>query len=251
MIGLPWHASGRIAVENAADPLFWRNVLVLDGYGANGGTSFPDRSKYGRTITANGDVQTSTGVAFAPGDSSIAFDGAGDWLSAAAAAEILEMRTAEWSVETMYRTNDAGADQAIFTYAESAVSTGAELMFGLAHYGAAVAGKVRGFTYDSTTQTAVDSTGALSAATDYHIAFSAYIPPGGGRTLYLHLNGVLQASIAVGTINNPTVPTLRIGRYENTVTRYVDGNTGRMRITVGKSRYGPDNFTPPKHLPLF
>ena len=62
------------------DPYYNDVVLHLRGYDATSGQTFKDYSKYNRTITANGNVAHST-TQKKYGNSSIYFDGNGDYLS--------------------------------------------------------------------------------------------------------------------------------------------------------------------------
>ena len=62
------------------DPYYNDVVLHLRGYDAQSGQVFKDYSKYNRTITANGNVAHST-TQKKYGNSSIYFDGSGDYLS--------------------------------------------------------------------------------------------------------------------------------------------------------------------------
>jgi hypothetical protein len=235
--------------DNVADPLYIKNVVMLSGNGANGGTSFPDLSIYARTFTANGNVQTSTAQSKI-GDSSILFDGSGDYLTSPYAAEMSNVSAFPFSLDLWFRPNSQTVDQTLAIYALTAISTGAEVAFGLVFFGATSLGgstrKVRAFALNGTTQTSLDSTTLLSSGTWYHIAFSrAKVTSSGSATLYLHINGAMEASAADVTMNASVSHELRIGRYETTTTRYVDGNIGPWRWTMGRHRYDASNFVPP------
>lgn len=62
-----------------SDPNYSSVQLLLHGEGTNTGTTFTDNSPFARTLTASGNVQTST-TQFKMGASSIKFDGTGDYL---------------------------------------------------------------------------------------------------------------------------------------------------------------------------
>jgi hypothetical protein len=249
MIGFPYMQAGVAFRENTADPIYEKNVLLLDGIGANAGTSFPDRSSFARTVTANGNVQTSTAQAKI-GASSILFDGAGDYLTTPYSAVMSGVSTGDFTVEMWFRPTSQTADQTLAVYALTGVTTGAEVAFGIVFFGATALGgstrKVRAFALTGTTQTSLDSTTLLSAATWYHIAFTGRrVQSSGSRVFYLHIGGAMEATAASITMNVDTSHQLRIGRYETTTTRYVDGHIGPWRMSVGRARYDASNFTPP------
>lgn len=66
-------------INGPSDPNYSSVQLLLHGEGANAGTTFTDNSPFARTLTAAGNVQTST-TQFKMGSASLKFDGAGDYL---------------------------------------------------------------------------------------------------------------------------------------------------------------------------
>jgi hypothetical protein len=247
MIATPY---GHCVRDNAADPIFNKNVFLLPGNGANGGTSFPDRSMYARTFTPNGNVQTSTAQSKI-GDSSILCDGAGDYLTTPYAAEISEVSTVDFTCDFWFRPNSQTVDQALVVYALGGISDGSQCAFAIAFFGATSLGgstrKVRAFAFAGTSQTNLDSTTLLTAGTWYHIAFSrARVQSSAGGTFYLHINGVREASAVDATLNASASHELRIGRYETTTTRYIDGNIGPVRMCLKRWRYNASNFESPR-----
>lgn len=80
------------------DPYYNDVVLLLRGYDATSGQVFKDYSKYNRTITANGNVEHST-TQKKYGNSSIYFDGNGDYLSVPSSADF-GFGTGDFTVES-------------------------------------------------------------------------------------------------------------------------------------------------------
>ena len=79
------------------DPYYKDVVLLLRGYDAESGQTFKDYSKYNRTVTANGNVAHST-TQKKYGNSSIYFDGFGDYLTAANSTDF-GFGTGDFSIE--------------------------------------------------------------------------------------------------------------------------------------------------------
>ena len=108
--------------EYAADKY---DVLLLHCNGSDSGTTFTDSSWVGldgparHYITANGDV-TNTRAQYKIGDSSIKFDGSGDYLSLADSSDWDMMNTTDYTVETWANlTTHASTDFIIGQYEDS------------------------------------------------------------------------------------------------------------------------------------
>ena len=85
------------------DPYRDNVVLHLRGYDAQSGQSFKDYSKYNRTITANGNVAHST-AQNKYGNSSIYFDGNGDYLIDPASSDF-NFGTGDFTIEAWVKIN--------------------------------------------------------------------------------------------------------------------------------------------------
>ena len=89
-------------------------VLLLHCDGSNDGTSFPDSASH--AITANGDV-ANTRAEQKVGDSSIVFDGNGDYLITADSSD-WDFGTENWTIEFWIRfSGGSGASQRVINFA--------------------------------------------------------------------------------------------------------------------------------------
>lgn len=211
------------------DPNFSNVSSLLHFDGSDGSTTFTDQKGVSWSVNGNAQIDTAQSVF---GGASGLFDGSGDWIQAADSAA-WQFGSGSFTVECRYRTANASADQAIFTYGAATISGGANIGWALSHFGASLAGKVRGFFYQGTTQYLVDTTTALAADTWYALRFER-----DGSTLAIYVNGTREATLALGggvSVNTGTF-NLRIGRYETTTTRYLNGHVDEARITKGVAR---------------
>jgi hypothetical protein len=240
--------AGNIALTGLAPSAFsdaFRSsvVLLLHGDGTNGSTTFTDNSPNPLTPNSvNGNVQIST-TQFKFGGASIAFDGNGDYLEYAANLTALDPAGNDFCIEFWWRPAAANVDYALVVNNKPTVGGALDASYGVQHFGAALSGKVRFYTYDAgQTQYNCDSTGALNANQWYHIAATR-----NGTTLRLFIDGTLQGTGTTmsAPVNAPVGRVLRLGRYETTVTRYANGFLDDLRITIGAGRYTA-NFTVPQ-----
>jgi len=213
--------------------------LLLHCDGADDGTTFTDSSDSGggrHTITANGDV-TNTRAQSKVGDSSIYFDGTGDYLSCAGSSD-WDWSASDYTIEAWVRPVD--------------LSSGG----GSAQYGAIVnnrsGGSVAyGFGFDSSgyptfwywdtpgsaTRTAAATSNAMSVDTWYHIAMVH-----SGTNILIFVDGTLDSTTAVvGTPYSSAAYTQDIGVDANG-TDYLDGYLDEIRIS-DSARY-TSSFTP-------
>lgn len=113
-----WADTG--TVLSSWDPGSYSSVkLNLHGAGSNGGTTFTDTSSAARTISAFGNVQTSTAQARI-GSSSMLFDGTGDYLTVPQSSDFAFPD--DFSVEMQMRPASTAAQCLLGTYQNS--STG-------------------------------------------------------------------------------------------------------------------------------
>jgi len=129
--GLPttWTDTGTLI--EGWDPATYSNVkLNVHGSGTNGGTTFTDTSASARTVTANGNVQTSTAQARI-GSSSILFDGTGDFLTVPQSSDFTF--AADFTVEMQVRTASTSRQVLISCYQDS--TTGWTLQISLTNAG--------------------------------------------------------------------------------------------------------------------
>jgi len=227
-----------ITFGDDGDANFGNVSLLLHGDGLNGSSTFTDSSAASKTMAVSGAAQVRTAQSRS-GGGSMYFNGSGSYLSTAADAS-LDVGLGDFTVETWYYVGSATDDQAILTINKPAVSTGVDVSMGIQHFGELLLGKVRAFIYSGANQYSVDSSGALTANTWYHIAFVR-----SSGVLSLYLNGVLQSSVNGNFApNTPTTGgSLFVGRYSNSDPRYLNGYLDDLRFSKGVARYTA-NFTP-------
>jgi hypothetical protein len=224
-------ASGLVA-EAVTDP-FWSFVKILVfGEGADGNQTFTDRSPVGRTLTANGDVQHDTGIDLE--GQSILFDGTGDFISAADAADLSVGTSNDFCVEAYVRFATMSK---IHTLANKRAATSA------AEFSIYIqtSGQIDFNTFQSGNARLVASTapGAVTDGVDYHIACTRE-----GTTGRVFVNGVLLATATQsGSVGSNSQP-FRIGRDGFSTARDFQGSLNWFRFTLGAARYTAA-FTPP------
>lgn len=223
------------------DPYYNDVVLHLRGYDAQSGQVFKDYSKYNRPITANGNVAHST-TQKKYGNSSIYFDGSGDYLTVPASSDFnfgtgdfmiefwinATIRTGDWMQPIIgdYATLTSGLSIAAFNVSGSYTGNAHALTCGIGDSG--VGGN--GFNLGLTT------TGFSSGNWNYVQLIRS------GAYSYLYINGSLidTRNIGINTQVNFSGNTIRFGTsavVENGSTRTsLNGSLEDLRITKGIAR---------------
>jgi hypothetical protein len=217
------------------DPNFAFNSLLLHGNGTNGSTVITDSSGSPKTVTAFGNAQISTAQSKF-GGSSIAFDGAGDSLSAGILEDwtFLNNGTA-FTVEVFVRGSVFSGSQTIASTIANSSSVG---IFLLVSSGKASFRIARGSTGNLALSLEADT--VLSVDTWHHLAF--VLTAEGVGVVYV--NGTLENSGTPSSLSllRPSYP-LSIGALP-TNNLFFNGYIDDLRITKGVARYTA-NFTPP------
>jgi hypothetical protein len=222
------------------DPDFGSVSLLLHGDGTNGSTAITDSSPSPKTMTAFGNAQISTAQSKF-GGASIAFDGTGDYLTAANNAS-LNFDSGDFTVECwLYlaglQTVDTDGQRVgnIVAYGVNNVTNSGY------HFFAQTTTNRLAFARPGTgTSATANFTFALS--TWYHVAYTRSGSTNrlfvDGQSLTLTTNTFTPASSSAGT--------LRIGseRFYSGYTHDLNGYIDDLRITKGIARYTA-NFTPP------
>jgi hypothetical protein len=226
----------QFAATGPTDPDFANVSLLLHGDGTNGSTTIIDSSSNAHSVTAAGDAQISTAQSKF-GGASIAFDGSGDYLSAAPDADYA-VGTGDFTVEawiyptsfpntyhTVAATRGIAGNPNAWSWA--VVNNGTLMIY------------TSGFAYQGT------DTGAVALNTWSHVALAR-----SGTDLQAYVDGVANRSTPVTVSNNFTDQNLWIGTTGGVATGggfggdpftgYIDD----LRITKGVARY-TSNFTPP------
>jgi YD repeat-containing protein len=213
-----------------ADPSFASVGLLLHGNGASGSTVFTDNSASPRMLTPVGNAVISTAQSKF-GGASMAFDGAGDYLTTPHVGTI-DVSAGDFTIEGWVRpATNAG----VFVLMKKGVGSG---------YGGFMIyldnGKVVAQANDTGTALAFQLTSTTAIGTS---AWSHFALTRAGSTFRLFVNGTLNTSSTyAGTLRN-AAEVLSIGA--NSTGGYpFNGHLDDIRITKGVARY-ITSFTPP------
>jgi len=223
------------AAAPAGDPYAANVVLHLIGSGANGSTTFTDTSPTPKTVTVFGDAQISTARSKL-GDSSMLFDGVGDYASLT--------DSADWDFAAGSGTIEAWVYIATGTPAlrRFLAQTDTGGAFGVNLFGTEGTGKFQAASLTSDASTYINCVGTTVAAANTWHKVSWSVDAVSAR---LHVNGILESTVARAglTFYNSTFP-LHIGRNGSFNGFYWNGNIERLRITKGVARYSSSNYDP-------
>ena len=208
----------------AADPYTY---LLLHMDGENNGTSFPDSSRFARTMTRSGDTKTVTAQSKFGGASAY-FDGTGDYLSNSDAGIALGsgdftvdfwLRLPSSVVETIFDTQVIGGASSRTNSIRLSASSSRELI--ITHNGA-----IR------------ITSSALSLNTWYHVAIVR-----SGSTTTLYVGGTSRGTTTAITANLSTASVV-IGMNASSSSEFFAGYIDEFRLSPGIARW-TTAFTPP------
>lgn len=213
-------------------------VLLLDmETGADGSTTFTDRSVAARTVTANGNAQVDT-AAYKFGTRSALFDGAGDYLECGDSPDF-DIGTADFTVEFWF-LRDGGVEAAENAIVCLRLTADSDTLY-LYHQRSTHPTNADYLALSDSTATRIYSDAALPANTWVHLAWCRI---GGVHKLFV--GGVLQAATwsSGGSPAGAYDPTaIRIGLHPLGV-QPLHASVDEVRITNGLARYTA-TFTPP------
>jgi hypothetical protein len=221
---MSWVITGSQPVP--VDPVFNNVSLLLHCDGANGSTTFTDRSPSPKTVTTFGDAQvTTTAPKF--GSGAMLLDGTGDFVQASASAD-LNFGTGDFTIEFFVKFN-ASTRQYISDYAINESSFLITPSSGVVEI------------YSNASFAINTGSTPFNTAQWYHIALAR----SGGNwrvfrdgTLYVQATG--QEARTFGSSTNQ----FRISGTTAGSTNQFNGAFDEWRITKGVARYTA-NFTPP------
>lgn len=203
----------------AGDPYFGNVSLLLHG----DASPLVDSSGTPKTITAFGNAAYSTAQAKF-GSGSIAFDGSGDYISAAASTAF-DLLGSAFTIELWVRLAATQTDSGLVSHYNT-VGTGWLLR--------TTSTGVRFYTLAAL----ADRTFSFNTGQWYHIAVSSSSTTG---TIYI--DGQAQGATFATNGTESTSTTIQVGRT-HTITDDLNGYIDDLRITKGVARYTA-NFTPP------
>lgn len=203
--------------------------LLLHCDGADASTTFTDSSRYGLTVTANGNAQIDTAQSKFGGASAL-FDGSGDFLSIADDHR-LEVGGSIFTFECWVRASSLTSTRTIAGKRGNATSQGHWLL-------RANAGQLQVYLSTDGASWATSMSGStISTGTWYHVALVRI-----GSTFTLYLDGVSDATATLAGRLNDNSSSLRIGGDSNGA--YWNGWIDEVRYKIGEAVY-TSGFTPP------
>ena len=212
------------------DPHYSKVALGMHMDGVNGGTAFIDTT--GKTVTANGNVVTSTTQSKFGGTSAL-FDGTTDWLSIPDSAD-LRMGAASFTIEGFFYFSALPAASANFNLVVKGSTGGSNLEFVL--YLLNTAGVYTLVFASSTSGTGVTTTNSSSAWAVTTGAWNHIAVVRDGSAIRFFIGGIASGTGTDATTFFGGAATLTIGAGQagiNCVNGYIDD----LRITKGAARY--------------
>lgn len=215
----------------AGDADFSKVSLLLHCDGADGSTTFTDKSPSPKTFAAYGGAKIDTAQSKF-GGASLRTSSGGLYLSDG--ENPLDMGVSDFTVECWLCPNTSAAGAIINNYGGGTTSSG----FVVQSNGSGVV--VAYFYSGSTAIAATSASGELAAGVWQHLAVVRH-----GASFVLYLNGLNIASASVGTsVMNAVAAPMRIGMESNTGVYPISAYFDELRVTKGSARYTA-NFTPP------
>jgi len=216
-------------------------VLLLDGDGTSGSTTFTDKSSSPHTITVNGNTQVDTAVKKF-GTGSIEFDGTGDYLSISD-SEDFNMGSGDFTAECWAYFDSLSTAEPFIMGQWSGNVGGTTLNWAIML--STNTGYVRFITssngssvlFDLSTSTTSFS---LSTSTWYHIAAVR-----NGNSFKIFVDGVERASTTNSSALYNATNAFTIGAESDGQQQAMNGYLDDIRITKGVARYSSSFFTPP------
>lgn len=205
------------------------NILKLEGGGAEGSATFTDLSPVATTVTAYGNVHVDTTIKYS-GTGSIAFDGAGDYLTIPNNT-YTTFGTGDFTFEMrLYPLKALSATTAIVGNRMQSGSNGYSFLL-YTEYGNLNVG-VNGYS------TPLVATNPLTQNTWHHVAVTR-----NGNTLRLYVNG---AKLAEATYTGSIGGNDQLWSIGSLLGSSIDfqGNMDNIRFTKGIARYTTNSFTP-------
>jgi len=212
------------------DPDYDNVSLLLYGNGTNGSTTITDNSPSPKTVAPVGNAQIST-TQSKFGGSSIAFDGAGDYIAIAEASNSFTFGTGDFTVEFwMY----VAANGPRILYDSRPASTSGA-------YPTIYINTTNKLIYIANSADRITGTTTISLNQWCHVALAR-----SGTNTKLFLDGVQEGSTYTDSTNylNGTNRPIVGANGNNTSFDNYNGYIDELRITNGYARY-TGNFTPP------
>lgn len=226
--------------SGATDPYWSSVVLLVDASARSDGSTPSDIDVKGKTPTYVGGAQCDTSD-YVFGSSSLYFDGSGDWMYFADAADF-EMGAGDWTYE--YWAKRDGAQTASAMIISQAAATGAN--YTVQSYSFYPTNRPYAFVGRGAGGTPDGYVGGQVSLTNEEFSSWAHIAiVRSGSTIYWFSRGVLGGSAAFTyTLFNASAPMVIGNELYNTSSYPWKGWIDQIRITKGVGRYTA-NFTPP------
>ena len=224
----------------SGDAEFDNVVLLLDGDGTSGSTTFTDKSNASHTITTNGNTQVDTAVKKF-GTGSIEFDGTGDYLSISD-SEYFNMGSGDFTAECWAYFNSLSTTEPFIMGQWSGDLNAGTLNWAImlstntGYVRFITSSNGNGVLFDLSTSTTSFS---LSTSTWYHIAAVR-----NGSSFKIFVDGVERASTTNTSALYNATNAFTIGAESDGQQQAMNGYLDDLRITKGVARYS-SSFTPP------
>ena len=224
--------AGSITAPVATDD-YWDNVaFLMYGEGADGATTFYDRSKYARAVTRFGAAQMDTDIPVKTSPSML-FGADANYLTRAYGPELnIGVGSPDFCMEAYVYCTDVSQHNQIFGRRRNSDN-----------YIMSILGNTIDFrTFSGTTATVKLSVAAgMSNNTVHHVCVIRV-----GTTYYGFVDGVLKGSNTSSAGQGIDTTGMVIANSEtDQPARYWYGNLNWLRITMGVPRYALTGFTPP------
>lgn len=224
---------------SGGDPYFANVSLLLHMDGANGSTTFTDKSPSPKTVSAGGNAQISTAQSKFGGASCL-LDGSGDYLVIPGGSSDFDISSQDLTAECFILLNTGETNGFIFD--NRGVAGTWYSNWNLAVIGGKIRAELgRQASAPGSVQASFTGVTTLSAGVWYHIAFVR-----NGANASIYINGNLDATSSAGSpLANAVIGAFYIGYEESqSSSYYLDSFIDEVRITKGVARYTA-NFTPP------
>lgn len=227
--------NGQAASLGLSDPSFSSVAVLLHLDGANGSTSFTDKSANMLAVTGYGNAQISTAQSKF-GGASLLLDGSGDYLSVANSS-VFNFGSGDFTIETWARFSDLSGVKMLAAQRATSTSNYSWIFY----WTATTTSLAIGYTLNGSSSAAIARTFSPTLDTWNHFAVVRE-----SSSVRLYANGLQLGTSATlsSSIYSSTAPVLIGAASSSSPANFMSGYIDDVRITKGVARY-VGNFTVP------